>query len=116
LAGLPDTAAARQHRLTSAMARGTAVMATKGQASPEVERVDREARALCHQVGATAQRCWARAGLRKDAVDQGTLALGRELGKRREASDLLASVYAWFPEGLDTANPVAKAGSAFTVS
>jgi class 3 adenylate cyclase/predicted ATPase len=52
---LPDTAARAQHELDIQTALGAAFIATKGHASPVVERVYSRARALCQQVGQTPQ-------------------------------------------------------------
>jgi len=52
---LPDTPERAQQELTLQIAVGTALMATKGFAAPEVERVYARALELCRQVGDTPQ-------------------------------------------------------------
>ena len=52
---LPDTRARCQHELTLQCALGAPLIATKGYAAPEVEHAYGRARALCQQVGETAQ-------------------------------------------------------------
>jgi predicted ATPase len=52
---LPDTPTHAQHELTLYVTLGTPLMATKGLAAPEVERVYARARELCGQVGQTPQ-------------------------------------------------------------
>jgi predicted ATPase len=53
---LPDTPERAQQDLDLQIALGPALMATKGQAAPEVEQTYARARALCQQVGDTPQR------------------------------------------------------------
>ena len=52
---LPDTPERRQQDLQLHVALGVSLMAVKGRAAPEVERVYTRARALCQQVGDTPQ-------------------------------------------------------------
>ena len=51
LATLPDTPARAQHELDLQLTLGQALVATKGEAAPEVGHVIARARELCHQVG-----------------------------------------------------------------
>jgi predicted ATPase len=55
LAILPETPARAQQELDLQLALGSALMATKGTAAPEVEQSHARARALCAQVGDTPQ-------------------------------------------------------------
>src|SRR5262249_49244915 len=55
LATLPETAARAQQELDVQIALGPALMATRGWAAPEVEQTYGRARALCTQLGETAQ-------------------------------------------------------------
>ena len=57
LTQLPDTRERIQHELTLRMALGPALMATKGQAAPDVERTYARALELCQQIEETAQLC-----------------------------------------------------------
>ncbi len=52
---LPDTPERTQQELTLQLALGAALMATKGYAAPEVEKVYTRARELCQQIGETPQ-------------------------------------------------------------
>src|SRR5262249_46884520 len=52
---LPETPARVQQELTLQMALGPALIATKGQAAPEVEQTYARARELCRQSGETPQ-------------------------------------------------------------
>jgi predicted ATPase len=55
LTALPDTAERTQHELSLQITLGTALMAAKGQAAPEVGQAYARARELCRQVGETPQ-------------------------------------------------------------
>ena len=55
LQNLPDAPERTQHELDVQITLGQALMATKGQAAPEVEQAFTRARALCEQVGETSQ-------------------------------------------------------------
>ncbi len=55
LKGLPETPERTQHELALQVSLGVPMMATKGYASPEVERTYGRARELCLQVGETPQ-------------------------------------------------------------
>ena len=50
---LPDTPSRARHELTIILSLGVALIATKGFAAPEVERVYAQARTLCQQIGET---------------------------------------------------------------
>src|SRR5262249_7501081 len=52
---LPDTPARAQQELAMRIPLGQALVATRGQAAPEVEHTYTQARALCQQVGETSQ-------------------------------------------------------------
>ena len=52
---LPDTHTRCQHELTLQCALGAPLIATKGYAAPEVAHAYSRARALCQQMGETAQ-------------------------------------------------------------
>jgi predicted ATPase/DNA-binding winged helix-turn-helix (wHTH) protein/class 3 adenylate cyclase len=105
LAMLPDTPARARQELDLQLALGPALMATKGQAAPEVERTYARAWALCQQVGETPQLFPTLRGLCRFYQSRGPLATARELGEqlyrlaqratapmpRLEAHDALAS-------------------------
>jgi len=55
LKALPETSKRAQQELTLQIALGAPLMATRGYAAPEVEKVYARARELCHQVGETPQ-------------------------------------------------------------
>jgi hypothetical protein len=55
LKALPDTPERTQQELTLQLALGAPLIATKGYASPEVEKSLTRARELCQQVGETPQ-------------------------------------------------------------
>ena len=60
---LPDTLERRQHELVVQAHLGTALIATKGWAAPEVATAYTRAQALWEQVDETAQFCWVQYGL-----------------------------------------------------
>ena len=64
LTNLPDTPEHAQHELRLQTALGSALIATKGHASPDVERVYARAYALCRQVCDTPQQFKALSGIR----------------------------------------------------
>jgi class 3 adenylate cyclase/predicted ATPase len=82
LATRPETAARAQQELDLQLALGPALMATKGQAAPEVEQAYARARALCQQVGDTPQLLPTLRGLCRFYVDRGALPMARELGEQ----------------------------------
>src|SRR5262249_21755338 len=82
LAPLPDTPARAQQELDLQLALGTALMATKGQAAPEVEQTYARARTLCVQVGETPQLLPTLRGLCRFYRNRGALRTARELGEQ----------------------------------
>lgn len=82
LASLPDTPERRQQELALQMTLGPALMATKGYATPEVEQAYARARALCAQVGETAQLPRVLRGLRVFYFVRGELEAARDLGEQ----------------------------------
>jgi predicted ATPase/class 3 adenylate cyclase len=81
LTPLPDTPARSQQELALQLALGPAVMATKGQAAPEVEQTYARARTLCQQVGSSHQLFSTLRGLWRVYFARGALAMARELGE-----------------------------------
>ena len=82
LTTLPDTPARAQHELTLHTALGVAVLATKGYAAPEVERVYARAREICRQVGDTPQLLPVLWGLWAFYEVRGELQTGLELAEQ----------------------------------
>ena len=82
LATLPDTPVRAQQELDLQVALGPALMATKGQAAPEVEQTYARARALCAQVGETPQLLLTLWGLCRFYRNRGALRTARELGEQ----------------------------------
>jgi len=82
LQALPDTPERRQQELLVYLALGAPLMATRGQAAPEVESVYARAYALCQQVEQTAQLLPVLAGLRRFYVVRGTHETAWELAER----------------------------------
>jgi predicted ATPase len=82
LSTLPDTPARAQQELEFQLALGPALMATKGQAAPEVEQAYARARALCAQIGETPQLVPTLRGLCRFYQSRGPLATARELGEQ----------------------------------
>jgi predicted ATPase len=82
LAQLPETPARVQQELDLQLTLGPALMATKGQAAPEVEQTYARARALCAQVGETPQLLPTLWGLHRFYENRGTLPTARELGEQ----------------------------------
>jgi TOMM system kinase/cyclase fusion protein len=82
LATLPETPARDQQELDLQLALGPALMATKGQAAPEVEQTYARARALCGQVGDTPQLFPMLRGLCRFYHNRGALQTARELGEQ----------------------------------
>ena len=81
LTTLPETAAHTQQALTLYIALGAALIATKGQAAPEVEHAYTQARALCRQVGETPALVPVLFGLSRFYMAQPQLHTARELGE-----------------------------------
>ena len=79
---LPDTPERRQQELHVHVALGGPLMATKGQAAPEVEQTYSQAYALCQQVEDTAQLLPVLAGLRLFYVMQAAHQTAQELSQR----------------------------------
>jgi predicted ATPase len=79
---LPHTLERSEQELTLHIALGSALMASKGFAAPEVERVYTRARELCQQVGDTPQLFWALAGLRTFYTVNGKLQTAHELAEQ----------------------------------
>src|SRR6266851_3194272 len=82
LAILPETSARAQQELDLQLALGSALMATKGTAAPEVEQTYARARALCAQVGDTPQLFPTLWGLCRFYRNRGALPTARELGEQ----------------------------------
>lgn len=61
---------------------GLALMATKGQAAPEIEQTYPRARTLCQQVGETPQLCPVLRGLCQFYRNHGALPTARELAEQ----------------------------------
>jgi predicted ATPase len=82
LVTLPETPARAQQELDLQIALGSALMATKGHAAPEVEQAYARARALCQQVGETPQLFPTLRGLCRVYQNRGALPTARELGEQ----------------------------------
>jgi predicted ATPase len=82
LAARPETSAWAQQELNFQLTLGPALMATKGPAAPEVDQTYARARALCAQVGETAQLFPTLRGLWRFYLNRGTLQTARELGEQ----------------------------------
>lgn len=82
LAALPSTPEHLRQELEIQMALGPALMASKGQAAPEVEQTYARARALCVAVGATSQLVPTLGSLCQFYISQGALQTARELGEQ----------------------------------
>ena len=82
LARLPATLVRTQQELDLQIALGSALIATKGHAAPEVEQTYARARALCTQVGETAQLLPTLRGLCLFYRNRGALPTSRELGEQ----------------------------------
>ena len=83
LAMLPKTPERAQQELDLHLALGPALMATRGQAAPEVEQTYARARALCAQLGETPQLFPTLRGLCRFYQTRGPLLTARELGTAR---------------------------------
>jgi predicted ATPase/DNA-binding winged helix-turn-helix (wHTH) protein len=79
---VPDTPARRHQELDLQVALGHVVMATKGQAAPDVERIYARAQELCQQIGDTPQRFPVLRGLMAHAMVRGQLQTAHQLGKQ----------------------------------
>jgi len=79
---LPESPERTQHELRLHLPLGTALMATKGYAAPEVEHVYARARALCQQVGEIPQRFRVLRGLWAFYLLRGDLQTARELAEQ----------------------------------
>jgi class 3 adenylate cyclase/predicted ATPase len=82
LTTLPETRERTQYELDLQIALGAALMATKGQAAPDVERAYARARALSRQVGDTPQVFPALFGLWGFYEAQGEISTARELAEQ----------------------------------
>jgi predicted ATPase len=82
LATLSATPERAQHELDFQIALGPALVATKGNAAPEVEQTYARARALCQQVRETPQLLPTLRGLCLFYASRGALATARELGEQ----------------------------------
>jgi DNA-binding winged helix-turn-helix (wHTH) protein/predicted ATPase len=82
LATLPATLARAQQELDLRMALGSVLIATKGQAAPEVEQTYARARALCAQVGEMPQLFPTLRGLYRFYLGGGALQTAREFGEQ----------------------------------
>ena len=81
LAALPETRERSRQELVIQMALGQTVSATKGQASPEAERVYIRAHALCQQVGEPQQLFLVLGGLLRLYNTRGAMQNVRQLGE-----------------------------------
>ncbi len=79
---LPDTPERAQQELTLQVALGVPLAATKGYATPEVERTYTRARELCQQIGETPQLFLAVAGLWQFSLVRAEHQTARELGEQ----------------------------------
>ena len=79
---LPETLARAHQELDLHLTLGLALVATKGQAAPEVEQTYTRARALCAQVGDTPQLFPTLWGLQRFYRNRGALSAARELGEQ----------------------------------
>jgi predicted ATPase len=82
LHGLPETPARIQQELDLQLALGPALIATRGQASAEVEQAYVRAQALCHWLGKTPQIFPTLRGLWRCSLNRGALLTARELGEQ----------------------------------
>jgi len=82
LSTLPATRERTQQELSLQITLGIPLAATKGWASPEVERVYTRARELCERVGETPQLFPILQGLRLSYLLRGKLEMARELGEQ----------------------------------
>jgi DNA-binding winged helix-turn-helix (wHTH) protein/tetratricopeptide (TPR) repeat protein len=82
LATLPETPQRTQQELDLQIALGSALIATKGRAAPEVEQTYTRARALCTQVGETPHLFSVLRGLCQFYRNRGELHTARELGEQ----------------------------------
>ena len=82
IARLPETPRRAHQELDLHLTLGIALVATKGQAAPEVEQTYIRARALCAQVGDTPQRFLTLWGLQRFYRNRGALSMARELGEQ----------------------------------
>jgi class 3 adenylate cyclase/DNA-binding winged helix-turn-helix (wHTH) protein/predicted ATPase len=82
LATLPETPARAQQELDLLITLGPALMATKGQGTPEVEQTYARARILCQQVGDTPQLFPTLRGLWRFYQGRGALLTALELGEQ----------------------------------
>jgi DNA-binding winged helix-turn-helix (wHTH) protein/predicted ATPase len=82
LTTLPDTPERVQLELTLRLSLGPPLMAAKGYAAREVERTYTRARALCHQLGETADLFSILRGLWVSALLRAELRLAHELGEQ----------------------------------
>ena len=82
LATLPETPARAQQELDLQLILGLALVATKGQAAPEVEQTYTRAQVLCAQVGDTPQLFPTLWGLQRFYRNRGALSAARELGEQ----------------------------------
>jgi TOMM system kinase/cyclase fusion protein len=82
LTTLPETPDRTQYELVLQTTLGPALLATKGYAAPDVERVYARARALCQQMGETLQLVPVLQGLWLFYVNRGELQMARELGEQ----------------------------------
>jgi predicted ATPase len=102
LVTLHETPVRTQHELELQLTLGPALMATKGNAAPEVEQTYARAVALCAQVGETPQLFPALWGLQRFCQNLGGLPTARELGEQllhlaqraAVSTDLLVAHYA----------------------
>jgi predicted ATPase len=99
---LPDTSERAQKELALDIALGAPLMVTKGWTAPEVEQVYSRARALCQQLGETAQLFWVLMGLwafyNVRAEHRTEYALGKQLltlaQSEHDPASLVAAHYA----------------------
>src|SRR5689334_17420467 len=77
LEALQETDASIQQQLQLQIILGPALIATKGQASPDVQKVYTRARELCQQLGETSQLFWVLLGLRRFYLVQVELQIGK---------------------------------------
>jgi predicted ATPase len=82
LKALPDTLERAQQELALHISLGTPLIAIKGWAAPEVENAYTRARALCHQVGETAQLFPVLLGLGNFYLGRGEYKTARELAEQ----------------------------------
>jgi predicted ATPase len=94
LTALPETRQRNQQELGVQMTLGIALSATKGQATPEVERLYSRARELCEQVGEPLQRFRVLLGLWHAHGQRGEYQTRRALGEQLLNLALLAEASA----------------------